>query len=465
MTEHETTPENPSAADLQARLRALERENEDLRAEAAATSSSAGAVTTGGASDGSHRTRAVFAVILILLGVLLAPVAVLAHWAQRELTDTDRYVATIGPLAADPVIQSTIANRLTQVAMEQIDVATLVSDAVSALQTNQNLPPRVSTALGALEQPLTNGIESFVHKAATSVVKSDAFTTAWIDANRVAHGQLVGVMRGDPGSVLQVGNQGQLTIQLAGMIDALKQKLVDRGFGIAANIPAVNASFTLVQTTQLVKVRNAYNTVDVLGTWLPWISIAFIVAGVLTAVRRSRALVLAGLALALAMLVLGLGLYFGRTFYLGALTGKVQRLDAAQVVFDQIVGYLRVSLRTVAVAGLVVAAAAFFGGGSDSARTMRAEIGRGFAGVRAWSEGRGVTTGPVGTWLDAHKSFARIVIIAIAGLVIVLAGSPTPTLVITVALVAAALIAVVELVARPGAPVAPAGAGSGDAPA
>lgn len=448
---HPTPP--PAAEDLAARLRALESENAALRSQVAAISTP-GAVPAAGAQGPvptrarPHRVRAVASVLLILLGVLLAPVAVVAHWAQRELTDTDRYVATVSPLASDPVIQSAISNRLTQEVMDQIDVETLVKDALSALG-DQDLPPRATQALSALERPLTNGIESFVRSAASKVVESDAFETAWVDANRVAHQELVAVMQGDPAKALQIGDQGQLTIQLAGMIDQLKQQLVDSGFGIAANIPEVNASFTLVQTTQLVKIQNAYNTLDVVGTWLPWLSLALIAGGVLTAVRRSRAVVFAGLALAISMLVLGLALYFGRTFYLGALTGKVARLDAAEIVFDQIVNFIRISLRTVAVAGLVVAAAAYFGGSSDSARSLRASIGRGFASARAWAEGRGATTGPVGTWLFAHRTFLRVVIVSLAGLVIVLAGTPTPALIVTAAVVAALLIALVELLARP----------------
>jgi hypothetical protein len=256
-------------------------------------------------------------------------------------------------------------------------------------------------------------------------------------------------MEGGDGGTLQVADDGQLTIQLSGIIEVLKERLVDRGFSVAANIPEVNASFAIAQTTQLVRVQNSYETLTVLGTWLPWLSLGLIAAGVLAARRRSRALVVAGLGLALAMLILGLGLYFGRTFYLGALSGQVERLDAAEIVFDQVVTYMRVALRTVAITGLVVAAVAYFAGGSDSARSMRAGVTRGFASYRGWAEDRGVTTGPVGTWLEAHKTFVRAVIVSLAGLVVLLAPSPTPAVVVTVAVVAVLLVAIVELASRP----------------
>lgn len=446
MTE-DRTGEQPDAdaADLAARLRALESENAALRDQVAAQPPDG---TPPRPRPTRHRARSAAAALLLTLGVLLAPVAVVAHWAQQELTDTDRYVATIGPLAADPTVQSAVSDRLTAVVMKQLDVPTLVHDALTALN-NPDLPPSVGVALGAAEQPLTDGIESFVNEAAVAVVESPAFEDAWVEANRVAHTQLVAVMEGNPGNVVQVGDNGQLTIELAGMIDTLKTRLVDNGFAVAANIPAVNASFTIVETSQLVQAQNAYGALDVLGTWLPWVSLAFIAAGVLTAVHRARALVVAGLALAVSMLVLGIALYIARTLYLDALTGTVARLDAAEIVFDQLVAFIRVALRTVAVLGLVVAAAAYLAGGSASARSLRASAGRGFTAVRGWGQQRGVTTGPVGTWLFAHRTFLRVVILAVAGLVMLLAPAPTPAVVVTAGVIALVLIALLELLARP----------------
>ena len=447
---HDTTGTEPDDAGLAARLRELERENAALRGQAALAAPQAAP------ARGTHRARSAGAVLLILVGVLLAPVAVVAHWAQQELTDTDRYVATVAPLASDPVVQSAVADRLTAVVMEQLDVSTLVSDALTALNS-PDLPPTVGLALGAAEQPLTDGIESFVHKTATAVVESPTFEDAWVEANRVAHTQLAAVMQGDTGNVVQVGDNGQLTIELAGVIEALKARLVDNGFAVAANIPEVNASFTIVETSQLVTAQNAYGALDLLGTWLPWISLALIAAGVLTAVHRARALVVAGLALAVSMLVLGIALYVARTLYLDALTGTVDRLDAAEIVFDQLVAFIRVALRTVAVLGLVLAAAAYLGGGSSSARSLRGGVGRAFATVRGWGQRRGVTTGPVGTWLYAYRTVLRVVVLAVAGLVVLLAPAPTPALVVTTAAVALLVIGLLELLARP--PIVPPVAG------
>lgn len=431
--------------DVAARLAALERENADLRrrlTEPAPPAGHAPDVRT------RSRGRSAAAVVLIVVGALLAPVGVVSAWAERTLTDTDRYVATVGPLADDPIVQSALAGRMTQAVMEQIDVGAVV-DGVATGLAEQDVPPRATRALTSLEAPLTSGVESFVRKAADRVVTSDEFSSAWNQANRVAHQQLVAVMQGSGGDVVQISDDGQLTVQLAGMIDLLKTRLVDGGFELAANLPTINATFTVMQTTQLVEIRNRYAQVVALGTWLPWIVLLLLGAGVLVAVRHLRALVVAGVVLAAGMLVLTLGLAIARGLYLDALSGVVLRLDAAEVVFDQLVLFLRATLRTVGVLGLVVALAAYLGGSSPSARGLRAGIGRGFGSARAWAEGRGVSSGPAGVWLARYRGVARAAVVALAVLVLLLAADPTPGLVVGTAVGAALLIALIELLARP----------------
>ena len=39
-------------------------------------------------------------------GCALAPLSVVSVWARSEVTDTDRYVDTVAPLAKDPAVQA-----------------------------------------------------------------------------------------------------------------------------------------------------------------------------------------------------------------------------------------------------------------------------------------------------------------------------------------------------------------------
>ena len=119
-----------------------------------------------------------------------------AVWTKNLVTDTDRYVATVAPLASDPAIQSAIADRITAEIFKHLDVAGITNRAVDAL-ADRGLPPLVATQLHALSEPLSSGVESFVRTEVGKVVASDAFVNAWTTANWTAHQALVAALTGE----------------------------------------------------------------------------------------------------------------------------------------------------------------------------------------------------------------------------------------------------------------------------
>ena len=54
--------------------------------------------------------RTPVSIVLIVLGCVIAPVAVIGSWAALEVSNTDRYVATVEPLIHDPAIQNYLAD-------------------------------------------------------------------------------------------------------------------------------------------------------------------------------------------------------------------------------------------------------------------------------------------------------------------------------------------------------------------
>src|SRR4051794_3669023 len=148
-------------------------------------------------------------VCLVLLAVV-APLAVVATWAHDQVSDTDRWVATVAPLADEPAVQDAVSARLTQEIVSRIDVRAITTEAVDALE-ERGLPTTVATNLRALGTPLAQGVESFVAERVDNLVQSDEFADAWTAANREAHTQMVAVLTGETGGAVEVqGNQGQL---------------------------------------------------------------------------------------------------------------------------------------------------------------------------------------------------------------------------------------------------------------
>ena len=220
---------------------------------------------------------------------------------------------------------------------------------------------------------------------------SPAFATAWDEANRAAHQQMVNVLSGQQGGAVTAKN-GQVSINLGPFVDKVKQRLVADGFSVAANIPTVNTSFTVFESQGVTRAQGAYRLLNTLGTWLPILALVLLAIGVYVAKSHRRALLAAGLGVAGGMLLLGVTLAVVRPLYLNAVPPQVPH-DAAATIYDTLLRFLRVSLRAVLVAGLVVAAAAFLTGGSVTAVRTRQGLTHGIGWLRGGAESAGLRTG------------------------------------------------------------------------
>ena len=427
--------------DERAELERLRAEVADLRGQARPRATTAGA--------GRQRWRAIVATLLIVLGCVLAPLAGVAVWARNQVTDTERYLATVSPLASDPAIQNAIADQITAQVFTYVDVRGLTTQAVEALSQRGNLPPQLAGQLQALSGPIANGVQSFTRDQVGKVVASDAFTNAWIQANRTAHAELVKALTGEGGGSVTVEND-TVSVNLAAFIATVKAQLVAAGFTLAERIPEVNASFVLFQSKDITRVRSGFNLLNTLGVWLPVLALILLVLGVYVARDHRRALGGAAVGVAVSMVVLALGLAIFRSVYLDAVPASVLPHDAAAVLYDTIVRFLRLGLRTILVLALVVAAGAFLSGRSVTAVRTR----QGVTGAIGWlagsAERAGLRTGPVGTWVGANKRALRVAAVAAACLVLVFWGRPTGKVVLGLTLALLVALAIIEFLARPG---------------
>jgi len=396
---------------------------------------------------GRGRWRTVVAGLLVVVGCVLVPLSAVAVWTRNQVTDTDRYVATVSPLARDPAIQAAVADQITAKVFSYIDVQGLTTQALNALG-ERGLPPRLADQLEAFAVPIANGVRSFTRDQVGKVVASDAFADAWVQANRVAHDALVKALTGEGGGAVTVAND-TVSVNLAPFVETVKQRLVAAGFTVAARIPAVDASFVLFQSDDIPRARSAFNLLNTLGIWLPVVALVLLAIGVYVAADHRRALVAAALGVAVGMVVLALGLAVFRSVYLDAVPATVLPHDAAAVAYDTIVRFLRAGLRTVLVLALVVAAGAFLSGQSATAVRTR----HGVAGAIGWlaggAERAGLRTGPVGTWVGAHKRALRVAAVAAAALALVFWGRPTGKVVLGLTLALLVVLALIEFLARP----------------
>src|SRR5918993_2662240 len=109
-------------------------ELERLRAEVVALRAQTQAAAGGGekprgpvAAWGRQGWRTFVATLLIVVGCVLAPLSVAAIWTRNQVTNTDRYIATVTPLASDPAIQNAIADQITAQVFTYIDIRGLTT--------------------------------------------------------------------------------------------------------------------------------------------------------------------------------------------------------------------------------------------------------------------------------------------------------------------------------------------------
>ena len=440
------------STDERAELERLRAEVAELRSQAAAEPavSDQTVVTVPPARVRRQRWRSVVATLLIVIGCIMAPLSVVAVWTKNLVTDTDRYVTTVAPLARDPAIQNAVADKVTAEIFARLDVAALTNEAVDALST-RGLPPRVSTGLHALSQPLSDGVQSFVRTEVGKVVASDAFADAWVTANRTAHQALVAALTGQTGEGVTIAN-GTVSINLGPFIEVVKQRLVERGFDLAGRIPYINPSFTILQSEAITRAQSAFSLLTAIGNWSPVVVLVLLALGVYVAKDHRRAVVGAGLGLAAGMLALGVGILVFRAFYLNTLPAGILTYDAAAVFFDTLVRFLRLGLRTVLVFGLVIALAGFFAGRSVTAVRARGGLTRGIGWLRGGAERAGLRTGAVGAWVYTYKRVLRIAVIAISALVLVFWDQPTGKVIIGITLCALVVLVIIEFLGRPPSP-------------
>ena len=401
-----------------------------------------------GSAGRRHRPgwRGPVATLLIVLGCILAPVSVLAVWTANQVSDTNRYVENVAPLIHEPAVQSALTDKISNQINARIHVQALTNQAAATLKSKGL--PRVGTLLQTFSGQLAGAVSGFIHTQVAKIVASPQVANLWVRVNRTAHAQLVKALSGQGNGSITISN-GQVVLNLGPFIDIVKKDLVARGFTLANNIPAVNPTFALFSAKELVKAQSGYRALNDLKIVLPILTLVLIAAGVYIARSHRRALIGAGLGFAASMALLGVALAIARSIYLNSVPNNVLPADAAAVMYDTLVRFIKDGLRTLLVVGLIVAIGAFFSGPSVSAVRARGAVSGALGWLRTSGERVGLRTGPVGRWTYVHRRALRISAVALFAIIFVFWGRPTAAVAIVLAILLLVVLGLIELIGRP----------------
>jgi hypothetical protein len=409
------------------RIAELEAKNAELAASRTKSSKKA---------RGARRTHRFWVALLLILGMVLTPVAILALFLHSEIEDTGRYVRTVKPLSSNPAVQAYVADQITHELFTRVDIDSYVKNA---------LPERAQ----ALAGPLTGAVQSFVRDATVRIMQTDQFKKLWVDANRIAHAQLVDVLTGKHSAISATSN-GAVQIDLSQVTQLVSDRLKSTGIDLFSKIPVAQLSgkITVFQSADLYKVRTAVGIVNTLAWVLPILVFGDFGAAIFLSSHRRRGFVLAAIAFTLGALMLALFLFVARGLYLNAATKNGLPYDASAAVYDTLLRFLHTAVRTVIVFSTMVVIAVFFAGPSRLAVWFRARVRWTANWLGAESERADWRFLAPNGFVVRYKRTLRIITAALAFGVLVYWRHPTPLRIIGLGIVTLGVLGIIEFFGR-----------------
>ena len=235
---------------------------------------------------------------LIVGATVIAFVATLSMWVNRQLLDNDTWTSTSKQLIQDPEVQQSLSVYLVNQLYQNVDVA-------AALQ--ERLPP----SLDSLAAPFAAALHEPAATAVGFALQRPRVQQVWINATGNTHQKLVNVLENKTGDGITTGN-GVVTLQLGALVQRTAAELGLPG-DVAARIPPEAGTIEVMSSSNLSAAQAGVQTVRIFGRWLLVLVIAmYVLAAYLArgarrvAIRRvGWALVLLGLLLVVTRKVVG----------------------------------------------------------------------------------------------------------------------------------------------------------------
>jgi hypothetical protein len=182
--------------------------------------------------SGGHRK---LSLACLILGTIIAVVAVFSIWANRQALNTDNWVRTSDRILADKKVEERLSAYLAEQLYANVDV-------------KAEIETQLPTQLKALAGPAAGGLEQLAPKAAERLLASPHVQTIWSDANRAAHETLLKLLNGGSGAISTEG--GTVSLDLTQVLEEMAGRL-GVGEGLAEKLPADAGTLTILRSDQI----------------------------------------------------------------------------------------------------------------------------------------------------------------------------------------------------------------------
>jgi hypothetical protein len=349
------------------------------------------------------RRRHILSRSLTVLAALATTLALLGVWTFRTLTDTDLFVARVGPVIEQPEVAAAIGRAA---AAELVDALQLED------RLRQTLPAEVAAAAG----PISSAAENFLADGATSLMQTEQFRAAWDAALASGHRISIAVLSGKDTAAVQTSG-GMIVLDLTPVINELLSQgsqmvsdLLGRQIGaptvsaqtvedatkaledrLGVDLPADFGKVTLFASDNLATAQSAYQTMRV-SVWLAPLA-ALVLAGLAIAASTRRLRTALSIVVGSGLLVVLVGLMIQPLKSSIVASVQEQGLSGAVTAgFDTVFGSLRTGIVVVVALAIVAVVLLYLTGSTRGAATTRALAGRApslAASYRGWFLGGG----------------------------------------------------------------------------
>ncbi len=212
--------------------------------------------------------------VLVVLGALLAVLALLAGYIRFQALDTDTVENTAGELIADPEIRDQIAATLADELFTKVDVEAALREQLPADQKGLAAPIASALRLGA-------------EPAAQRLLERPRVQELWVRSISTSHRQLIQLLEGDDGALRASG--GNVVLDLRPLVVQLGDRVAIVG-RISERLPPDTGLITIVEADNLETAQDLTQLLKVLGMWLWLVPIALWAVALWLARGRRRAI-------------------------------------------------------------------------------------------------------------------------------------------------------------------------------
>jgi hypothetical protein len=307
-------------------------------------------------SAAPSRTRRIVARTLVVLGALVAIVALFASYVRYQALDTDTFEDTAQQLIADDEVRNQVA-------------ATLVDELFANVDVQAALEEQLPEGQQGLAGIVAGATRTFGDRVAERLLERPRVQELWVAALVRTQKQFVSLLNNETTVVRQ--ENGNLILDLNPIVIQLGDQVAVIG-NLASRLPPDAGKVQIMSADNLTTAQDLTNLLDTLGLWL-WV-VPFLLFAIAVAIvpgrRRLEVRAIAIAAVLVGILVLLLREILGRYIVDNVVQSDTVR-PAASDAWDIITSLLADGGKTVLVSGLILLLGAWLVGPSRSGTASR----------------------------------------------------------------------------------------------